>query len=229
MDIDISPRKVLITMVSVIGLLLFANILGLVSTYVFHHPYLYGLIDLIDFDSEKNLPTLYSSLQLMLASSLLVVIGSRHKSSGESYAPWHALAAIFLYLGIDEFVQIHERFLDFVREDFQLTGLFYYAWVVPYGIGVLTFVIAFSKFLMKLPRKTARWFIASGAIFVTGAIGFEMLGARHYEAYGLDNVAYSILYTCEESLEMLGIALFVYALLAYVANEFQYLRANIRD
>jgi hypothetical protein len=203
--------------------------MGLVSTYVFHHPYLYGLIDLIDFDSEKNLPTMYSSLQLLVASCLLAVIGSWHKSSGKNYAPWYVLAAIFLFLGIDEFVQIHERFLDSVREDFQLTGLFYYAWVLPYGIGVLAFVIAFSRFLLRLPRETMRWFIASGAIYVTGAIGFEMLSARHYEAYGLDNVGYSILYTCEESLEMLGIALFIYALLAYASKEFQYLRADIND
>ena len=229
MDIDISPRKILIIMVSVIGLLLFANVMGLVSTYVFHHPYLYGLIDLIDFDSEKNLPTMYSTLQLLVASCLLAVIGSSHKSGGTNYAPWYVLAAIFLFLGIDEFVQIHERFLDSVREDFKLTGLFYYAWVVPYGLGVLAFVIAFSRFLLRLPRKTMRWFIASGAIYVTGAIGFEMLGARHFESYGLDNVAYSILYTCEESLEMLGIALFIYSLLAYASKEFQYLRADIRD
>ena len=229
MDIDISPRKVLITMLSVIGLLLFANILGLMSKWVFHNPYLYGLIDLIDFDSEKNLPTLYSSLQLIIASSLLAIIASQHKSSGENYLLWFVLAAIFLYLGIDEFVQIHERFVVSVREDFQLTGLFHFAWVVPYGIGVLALVIIYSRFLLRLPRKTARWFVASGAIFVSGAIGFEMLSARHFVAYGLDNATYSIIYTCEEALEMLGIAMFIYALLVYVSNEFQYLRADIRD
>jgi hypothetical protein len=229
MNIDISPRKVLIIMLSLIGLLLLANILGLVSTYVFHHPYLYGIVDLFDFDGEKNLPTLYSTLQLIVAGVLLAVIGSCHKSSGENYARWYVLALIFLFLGFDEFAQIHERFVVSVRDMFQLTGVFYFAWVVPYGIGALVVVIAFSGFLLRLPRKTARWFIVSGAIYVSGAIGFEMLGARHYEAYGLKDLAYSILYTFEESLEMLGITLFIYALLAYVADEFQYLKANIRD
>ena len=48
-----------------------------------------------------------------------------------------------------------------------------------------------------------------------------MLGARHFESNGTENVVYAMLYTCEQLLEMLGVALFIHALVAYVSNEFQ--------
>ncbi len=228
MDIEISPGKILVLLLSIIGFLLFANIMGLVSTYVFDHGRVYGLVELMDFDSEENIPTLYASLQLIVVSSLLSIIGAKHKSNGEIYVPWFVLAVIFLYLAVDETAQIHERLMVPVNTAFELTGLLYFAWVVPYGIGVLVFVIAFSRSLFRLPKKTIRRFILSWAIFVTGAIGFEMLGARHYESYGEGNVVFSLFYTCEELLEMLGIALFIYTLLTYVSNEFQYLKATVR-
>ena len=168
-------------------------------------------------------------MQLIVASLLLLIIGAKHRSNGTNYVPWLALAVIFLFLAVDETAKIHERFLIPVRTAFDLTGLLYDAWVVPYGIAVVVFVIAFSRFLFRLPKETTRWFIASGAIYVTGALGFEMLGAKYVESYGEENIVYAMIYTCEELLEMFGIALFVYALLAYISSEFQYLRGTIRD
>lgn len=229
MDIEMSPRRILTISLCVIGFLFLANIMGIVSTYIFDHDSVYGLIRLFDFDNERNLPTLFSSLQLIIASALLSIIGAKNKSSGEIDPPWIALAVIFLLLAVDETAQIHERMVIPVRTAFGLTGLLYFAWVVPYGIAVSVFVIAFSKFLLRLPKETIRRFVVSGTIYVTGAMGFEILGAGYFESHGSKNVGFSLLYTCEELLEMLGVALFIYALLAHISNQFQYLRGTIRD
>ncbi|WP_419595514.1 hypothetical protein, partial [Thiolapillus sp.] len=43
-------------------------------------------------------------------------------------------------------------------------------------------------------------FIASGAIFVSGALGFEMLGGWYADRYGEVSVAYAMLYTCQACL-----------------------------
>jgi hypothetical protein len=60
----------------------------------------------------------------------------------------------------------------------------------------------------------------SGAIFVTGAIGFEILGSGIDERLGetaiLTNLSYQIFMTTEESLEMLGIVMFIHTLLSYL-------------
>jgi hypothetical protein len=229
MEIEISPRNVLVILLSGIGFLVLANLFGIVLKYGLGHDSFYGLVELFDFNRENNIPTLYSTLQLIIASLLASIIAVTHKSNGANYMPWLAIAVIFLFLAIDETAQIHEKLVDPVRMAFGLTGLLYFAWVVPYGIGVLLLVFAFSRFLYRLPRKSMRRFMVSGMIYVTGAIGLEMLGARHYESYGGSNFVYSMIYTGEELLEMLGVAFFIYALLAYVANEFQHLRATIRN
>ena len=229
MDIEISPCNTLVVLLLMIGFLLIANIMGIVSKYVFDHDIVFGLVNLFDLNEELNLPTFYSALQLIIGSALLALIGAKHRANGANYIPWLALAVIFLILAVDEKVRIHERFTPLFRTAFDLKGLQYVAWVIPYGFAVLVFVVAFSRFLFRLPRETTRRFIASGAIYVTGAIGVEYMGARHAASYGPNNIVFSMFYTCEELLELLGVAFFIYALLAYISKEFQYLRFTIRD
>ena len=58
--------------------------------------------------------------------------------------------------------------------------------------------------------------IAAGAIFVGGAIGVEMLGGHWFVTQGRDNVTYVALQTLEETMEMMGIVVFIYALAEYL-------------
>ncbi len=54
---------------------------------------------------------------------------------------------------------------------------------------------------------------------MTGVIGVEMLGAREADLHGTDTVLYCVLYTIEELLEMLGIVVFIHALLSHIVDE----------
>ena len=99
MDIEISPRKIFVVLLSIIGFLLVANIMGLVSTYAFDHDSVFGLVELFAFREEKNIPTLYSSLQLIASSSLLAIIAYKHRSIGEKYVAWFVLSMIFFVSG----------------------------------------------------------------------------------------------------------------------------------
>jgi len=229
MLIEISPRKTLLVLLSIVAFLVLANIAGIVAKFALGQQSLFGLIGLFDLHSERNIPTLFSSLQLTLAGLLLFLIGSKHQASGEKYIAWIVLAAIFLFLAIDETAVIHERLGDPVRAVINPGGFFYFPWVIPYGIAVLVIFIGFSRFLMQLPKPINTWFLASGSIYVAGAIGSEMLSARHKEMYGSDNVTYALYYTVEETLEMLGIALFIYALLKYACITFQNIRIRVQE
>ncbi len=91
------------------------------------------------------------------------------------------------------------------------------------------FVIAYLKFLIGLPKRIMVLFVVSGLIFVSGAIGFELLGGRHAELYGTSDLVYTIYYTCEELLEMLGIATFIYTLLSYITSQFTFLTLTIKE
>lgn len=224
MNIELSPKKVLITLLAIIFTLLLANMVGIISSLYFGHERLYGFVKLFNFNKEQNIPTLYSSLSLMIASVLLAFIASKHKILNQSYVPWLGLAFIFLFLSIDEILELHENLTTPVRNSFNTSGLLYYAWVIPYGISVLIFTISYLNFLKQLPQKIMILFLISGGMFVTGAIGFELFGGRHDQLYGIDNLGYSLLYTGEELFEKLGIAVFIYTLLLYITSQFTHLK-----
>ena len=221
MNITLDPKNIFKINVLLILFLLSANVLGFISKYYFDHDHVYGLVNLFNFDTEKNIPTLYSSIALLFASILLLLIAFKRKNIKLSYIPWFVLAFIFLFLSIDEISSIHERLIIPVRETFGTSGYLYYAWVIPYTLALVVFIIAYSKFLLELPKRIMIFFIMSGAIFVLGAIGFELLGGRHADLYGTNNAIYSVITTCEELLEMLGIAIFIYTLLTYIIDQFE--------
>ncbi len=88
--------------------------------------------------------------------------------------------------------------------------------MVPYGIAIGVIGLAYLPFVFELPKETRNHFLLAGVIFVTGAFGIEMLDAREADLYGYETVRYCVLYSLEE---MLGIVLFIYALLRYLARE----------
>ena len=63
-----------------IGLLILANIIVNASTYLFDPSTVYGFLELLHLDRESNIPTLFSSMQLVLASPLLAIIAVQCKS-----------------------------------------------------------------------------------------------------------------------------------------------------
>ena len=221
MNIEISPKKVFKRFFYLIILLLLANILGLISKYYFDQEYFIALIQLFDFNIENNIPTLFSSFILIFSSILLAFIASTHKKQYSSYYPWAGLSLIFLFLSVDEIASIHERLGAQFRIAFNTSGLLYHAWVIPYGVILVVLIIVYFRFLVHLPKGTRNLFIVSGTTYVTGALGFELLGGWQNDLYGSNNLTYSILYTCEEFLEMLGIVIFIYALLVYITKQFK--------
>ena len=78
--------------------------------------------------------------------------------------------------------------------------------------------MVYLRFVWKLPKEARNRFIVAGALYLAGALGVEMYGAREAELHGTATITYSVLYMIEELLEMLGVVLFVYALLCHLAR-----------
>lgn len=182
---------------------------------------------------DSSIPTWYSSLALLLCSILLATIAATKKQRGERYAThWGVLSAIFLILSIDEVARIHETLGGVsatLPKSFGFTpsGFIYYFWVVPGAVFVLVVLLVNVRFLLHLPKRTLLLFLAAGGVFVVGAIGVEMVGSRlefdviqsrgkFMNAPVDTQVMYVVAVAIEELLEMLGIIIFVYALLSYM-------------
>lgn len=97
MNINVSPEIILKYMLYVVFTLLCANSLGILSTLYFDHDNLFGLIPFFDFDKEMNIPTLYSSFTLMVASILLGFIAKFQRDQNEKFIAWLGLAFISFF------------------------------------------------------------------------------------------------------------------------------------
>ena len=184
-----------------------------------------GLVWFFSLGSDGNVPTFYSSFAILLCAALLlgIAIGDlRERKIPAAY--WFGLAVIFAFLAADEMLMLHERLIEPVRDALDTSGLFYYAWIIPYGVALLVFLVVYLRFLLLLPKRTAALFVTAGVLFVAGAIGLEMFGGMQAETHGKENVVYVALQTIEELLEMIGIALFAFALADYADKRWGGLR-----
>jgi hypothetical protein len=96
---------------------------------------------------------------------------------------------------------------------FDTEGLLHFGWVIPAAAIVLTVGLAFIGFLRRLDRSTARRFVLAGALYVTGALLFELPLGWWTEQYGDDSPGYALIDWCEETLEFAGLTLFAATLL----------------
>ena len=220
MTITLKPNDIYSKNLYFLLFLLAANLLGIFSKLNLGHDQIYGLVPLFDFNTEKNIPTLYSSIALLVASGLLAFIATKNRQANTSYIPWLGLSLIFAYLSIDETASIHESSGQAIKQNFVTSGAVFYAWVIPYSVAVAIFAAVYAKFVFNLPKSSRNLFVASGVIYVVGAMGFEILGGYQFQISGTWTWNYCLLYTCEEFLEMLGIALFNYALLRHIVEHF---------
>lgn len=168
-------------------------------------------------DNEMNIPALYSALALLFSAVLLGVIAHAKNLDSSPYKQhWKILSFIFLYLSVDEAGQLHEKLITPMRSLLNASGFLYYTWVVPIGLLVVIFLLSYTKFLFHLPASTKKLFVAATAFYIGGAIGVELVGGYLVSTAGLNPLFYRIAMTTEELFEMLGIVVFIHALISYI-------------
>lgn len=169
--------------------------------------------------SERSPPAFFSFLLLLTCAVWLGLAAIHERQLGSRWwRHWAFLAIMFVLMSYDDAAQIHERWIQPVRELLGVDGFFYYAWVIPGIILVAIIFVVYLPFLYHLPRVFAALFLLSGAIFVGGAIGIEMIGGKYIDEHGRD-FTYHMIATAEESCEMLGLWLFIYSLMKYLTRQ----------
>jgi hypothetical protein len=208
-----TPPRVALSLATIALLLLTAQAVGLVLRFWTEHDYALGLIPLFDLNRERNAPALFSTGLFVFNATLFARVAAGPGT--ESRGAWRFLAGLFLFLAADEWLALHERLVGPVRSALAVGGIFYYAWVIPYGLAVILLTVVLLPAVWRIGHPVRSWLLASAAIYLAGAIGFEMLGARRAEALGgQPDLAYNLLCTAEESLEIGGLILLTYALLS---------------
>ena len=175
---------------------------------------------LFNLDQEANIPTWFSSALLLAAAFISYVIARQERALRPREARyWSGLVLMLLLMSIDETASIHETFGPYVAQALGIAarGVLHYAWVVP-GLAAVALVGAcYLRFVLRLPSQVRTLTFLAAAFYVVGAIGCEMIGSALIEA-GVSHAAWPMRLEviAEETLEMSGAALWIYAQLVYL-------------
>lgn len=205
-------------------LLIAASIAGQISKFMFGVDGFKSLIRLFNVDEERNIPTYFTMLLMMIIVALLGLITILNSNLKSPYVmQWAVLFSGFLYMAYDEIFHLHEKLIWPVQSMLgeHNLGVFYFAWVVPGIIVVMLIGLFMLRFLLHLPKPVRVRFLLAAAIYLGGAIGFELIGGQHVELHGEENLTYSMITTIEESLEISGLIFFIWALLRYCEEHYQ--------
>lgn len=214
--IDIKSRKIVRSLSYFAAGFLLASIASHILKYGFG--LMPELFRWFNIDGEKNFPAAFSAALLLLCAVLLLIVAVAKRADSDPFTyHWMGLSCIFLLLGTDEWVSLHEKAGIFISTRLPTSNAFHFAWIVIGLIFVAAVGLTYGRFLARLPRQYRRLFLIAAGIYITGAIGMEMVGG-----YYVDNhqqwspTIWLLLTTIEEGLEMIGMLIFAYALLTYI-------------
>jgi len=177
------------------------------------------IVRLVDLNGEGNLAAWFAGMLWGVASLTALSLSrivSGHSGLLSKRFYWGALSVLFMFLSIDEVAQFHEGAGRLAGPLF--VGYPVYASAVIALLFALTVAMFTMRFILSLPRGIALSIFLAAAVFLTGAVGFESLGAlveyrgEHLMPPGFD---WTLLILAEELLEMLGVILLIATLRYY--------------
>lgn len=216
----IRPWGIVAVAGSAYGVLLVLGLIGAFLTHAVDDATVQKAAEIVLFEEESNLPTLFNFL-LLVANMAAFAVVSAFAFGGWDKWRWHwlALTALFLLLAYDEAAQLHEKLSVLLESRVGGgTGFLGFAWVVPGMAAVAVVGMALIPFLRALPRRSAVLFLLAGAIFVSGSIGVEMVEAEYAGRQGWDTLTFSLLTVVEESLEMIGLITLLYGTTSHLVG-----------
>lgn len=217
MKITIKPERVLFVLLLITAVLAVAHVISnMMILTVDPASHMRLVLGAFDMDQEVSLPTWFSQMLLATAGLVALMIGLIRRSDKKTYfRHWIAIAIILLCMSADEGAGLHELASVPIGTSLNTEGtIFYFAWVIAGLAAVLVVAAVFLKFWWKLPKRTKLFIVLSAVVYLSGAIGAEMLGGYRMSIYGPDAL-YRVLSVLEETFELVGASLAIYTFLDY--------------
>ncbi|MGI9623286.1 MAG: hypothetical protein ACR2PK_10655 [Acidimicrobiales bacterium] len=177
--------------------------------------------NLFNLGSESNVPTWISTIQLFATALVCWRIRDIHveqPARSPSSGWWTALAALFAIMSFDEVAKIHERVGASVRGIVPDLVVFRHSWVLPGVILVVVVAAASVRFLKMVPHGLRNRLLMGGALFVLGAVGFEVIDGLWQNVVGPNKWYRFSANVAEETSELTGVLICLVALLNYAES-----------
>lgn len=202
-------------------LLVVLSTAGELARHATHAPFVMRFARLFSLDGERNVPALFSVFLLAFSASLLArIFILKNREVDRDTRKWVMLSAGFFLMAADEAWSFHETLGPPIRAllDWRSYGFFYYAWILPAIVLVLALGLYFLGFLLRLPARLRVNFLSAAGVYLFGVIVLEGVGGSYAEHHGRAGLPYLVLFTLEESCEMMGVIFYIYVLLKYLAE-----------
>ena len=202
---------------AIIGKLLILEERGLFPPYGLVENFDVNLTFWFDLDAERNLTTAFSTFLLTLSAALMAYTSYLYRASLLDFVGWLLFTAVLVFMACDELFQLHES----AGRLFGLKAGFgthlVPAWVQAMAIIVPSICIALAFFWLRLPAGLRFRMLVSAIVFLSGAMGGEILSSAHIMNHGIDNFSYTVLNVVEEGLEMVGVLILIDAMLSHIS------------
>lgn len=222
-SLHITARSIALGLTIVGVPLLLAHVFVLTMNFGFGRGYLFGLAEKFNLNDEMNFPTLVATLELLACSAMLAANAYFRPGGRKQAAGWWVMCAIFAFLAFDENIGLHEMTSGPTSQLLQADWVPEYAWMLPYSVALLIAASVLLPWFLKVDRASQIRFVIGGAIFVSGALGIEILESANVSGAGPDVLAdgialadvslgHALLTTAQECMEYIGAGYFLYAL-----------------
>ena len=172
-----------------------------------------------DLDNERKVGAIFGT-SLLLFSALTMVTAaviSRHQKT--TAIGWILFSSVLLYMASDEFFRLHERSGDlFFGNEGGFGEHMIPAWVRIFAVVTVLLCIPMGYFWWKLPLALRIRLAVGGAVFLTGAMGVEIISSTYVMSNGRENFPYAVLVAVEEGLEMIGVLIVIDAMLMHLTG-----------
>ncbi len=204
-----------------VAVLALLNVVAIVLRHGLGHEWVLGFRDLIDLNREGSFGTWFAGLLLAALAAVSVLCGVQDQRLGGRWRRnWFLLAGAFVYVSMDEILAIHERVALVVRPALGTSGALYFAWTIPALLLVALFGLVQLRFLAQLARATRLRLFAAAGVFLTGAVGLEMIESAVFTAAGRQQtLLFDSLSAVEEVMELSAVALALCALLHHLLRD----------
>jgi hypothetical protein len=160
-----------------------------------------------NLDMEYNLPSAYSSVKLIIIGILSFLIFFKTKRK-----IWLIFSSIFVFLGFDEFFEIHERVGNYLAQQ-GLNQLEWYSnpvfyWTLAFLPLIILVSLFIAYFIIKFLKKNRSFFTVGFLCFLM-VIVLEVIGGFITDKEGL----YQTIVVFEESFEIFGATMFLVGVL----------------
>jgi hypothetical protein len=222
--IALYPRNIAVWLSTIAILLLVAHLITIAMPYIFEG-FEHGLVrlffSLFFLDGEGNVPAIFSTCLFLINAVIFLIVWKAASLAGDSQKIWLFLSIVFVFLALDESISIHERLINPLRQALDATGVFYYTWIIPYGIGVVVLSIVAIPVFWRMQKRIRFWFGLSAITYLFATIGLEMISGKYLVMMNEQkDIVWIFMITLEESLEMVGLIILVYAQLLLLQHNY---------